>query len=445
MKNKKLLTILGVTTLLVGGMFVNQEAREVSAAAITGGTQLYLTPSSNWKQSNARFAAYFFGNGDAWVSMADSNGDGIFEATSPADKNYTNVIFCRMNPGASANNWNNKWNQTSDLVYDGVNNHYTVKEGTWDKGGGTWSKFTLPGEDVKPHEELTGIVSTFQNNGFYTRETEIFLNDSAVNELLALANGFHNKASELKRTTYFEGDQLWMTGDKINSGYGTTDAGEMNHFKYENGVKKVDYTVSGSKGMEAWYETMLDLEVKESHEWKKEGEVYTSKDASLFEWFKAFTAPCYKGFNDTTSNYITFDHVAIKKVNDKTLELSLYANSGDSEKLTTKDYLFSKATVKLTSKAVFAGTHNEWNLNATPLHTTDVSGYLFAEVSFDTAGSQSFKIVVDDGNWLGYSQLTVSGITVKNDTDDNCVFTAEKGTYLFKFNLSNNKLEVSKI
>jgi hypothetical protein len=45
-----------------------------------------------------------------------------------------------MNPGSSTNNWNNKWNQTADLVAptDG-NNLYTVEDGTWDKGGGTWS------------------------------------------------------------------------------------------------------------------------------------------------------------------------------------------------------------------------------------------------------------------------------------------------------------------
>ena len=100
--------------------------------------KLYLTPNSNWKKDNARFAAYFFGNGDKWVSMTDSDKDGIYEVEIPTG--YPNVIFCRMNPSASANNWNNKWNQTGDLVIptDGTN-HYTVKDGTWDKGGGTWS------------------------------------------------------------------------------------------------------------------------------------------------------------------------------------------------------------------------------------------------------------------------------------------------------------------
>ena len=112
-----------------------------SAATIPAGTKLYLTPNANWKQSNARFAAYFFGNGEAWVSMTKVAGEtDLYELTSPS-KNYTNVIFCRMNPSATANNWNNKWNQTADLTYDGTNNHYTVKEGTWDSGGGTWKYY----------------------------------------------------------------------------------------------------------------------------------------------------------------------------------------------------------------------------------------------------------------------------------------------------------------
>ena len=100
--------------------------------------KLYLTPNTNWENDNARFAAYFFGNGEKWVSMTDPDKDGVYEVEIPTG--YPNVIFCRMNPNASANNWNNKWNQTADLVIPtNGNNHYTVKAGTWDKGGGTWS------------------------------------------------------------------------------------------------------------------------------------------------------------------------------------------------------------------------------------------------------------------------------------------------------------------
>lgn len=104
---------------------------------------LYLKPNSNWKQSNARFAAYFFNNaGNAWVSMVDSDSDGIYEVNIP--EGYTfgdNVIFCRMNPSSTANNWNNKWNQTADLTIptDGKN-LFTIPGTTWDNAtNSNWS------------------------------------------------------------------------------------------------------------------------------------------------------------------------------------------------------------------------------------------------------------------------------------------------------------------
>ena len=121
-------------------------------------TKLYLTPNANWKQSNARFAAYFFGNGETWVSMTKVAGEtDLYEVTIPTAKKYPNVIFCRMNPSATANNWNNRWNQTADLVIptDGKN-HYTVKAGTWDKGGGTWSIWPVP--VVKTYKDITITV-----------------------------------------------------------------------------------------------------------------------------------------------------------------------------------------------------------------------------------------------------------------------------------------------
>ena len=106
-------------------------------------TILYLTPNSNWTQANARFAAYFFGNGEKWSSMTDSDGDGIYEVAVPSG--YPKVIFCRMNPSASANNWDNKWNQSGDLIIptDGKD-HFIVKSGTWDGATTTWSTYTPP-------------------------------------------------------------------------------------------------------------------------------------------------------------------------------------------------------------------------------------------------------------------------------------------------------------
>ena len=149
--NKILFAILVVMTLMVGIFAVT-----ASAAATTAPTTIYLTPNSNWKVDNARFAIYTWDGGEKWFDMADSNGDGVYECVLPAG--IENIIFCRMNPTASANNWDNKWNQTDDLKYDGVHNHYTVKEGTWDKGGGTWSLIQVGGCAHTPSGD--GVVVT---------------------------------------------------------------------------------------------------------------------------------------------------------------------------------------------------------------------------------------------------------------------------------------------
>lgn len=131
----------GTDYTTVAEQTVEGEEPEVEEPEVTENV-LYLVPNANWKVDNARFAAYFFNNsGNAWVSMVDSDSDGIYEVNIPTGYTFgDNVIFCRMNPGTTANNWNNKWNQTADLTIptDGKN-LYTVKEGTWDSGGGAWS------------------------------------------------------------------------------------------------------------------------------------------------------------------------------------------------------------------------------------------------------------------------------------------------------------------
>ena len=100
---------------------------------------IYLKPNSNWTQANARFAVYFWDDNIAasWDNMTDSNGDGIYEIDKSKLGNCTKIIFCRMSPN-SANDWANKWNQTSDLkVPTDGKNLYTITAGSWDAG--SWS------------------------------------------------------------------------------------------------------------------------------------------------------------------------------------------------------------------------------------------------------------------------------------------------------------------
>lgn len=120
-----------------GNLFFDNYVEPVAPSDVV----LYLQPNANWNIDGARFAAYFFGNGDTWVDMTLVEGEtNIYAVTVPAG--FENIIFCRMNPGVAANNWGNKWNQTEDLKVptDGTN-LYTVTENTWDKGGGVWSVY----------------------------------------------------------------------------------------------------------------------------------------------------------------------------------------------------------------------------------------------------------------------------------------------------------------
>ena len=112
---------------------------------------LYLKPNSNWKADNARFAAYTFGNGDKWIDMIELGCTGIYSCDIP--ETYPNVIFCRMDPNIQTNGWdndgNNMWNQTSDLtISTNENKLYTVAEGAWDKGDGSWSTYAATCEII---------------------------------------------------------------------------------------------------------------------------------------------------------------------------------------------------------------------------------------------------------------------------------------------------------
>ena len=116
---------------------------------MTDPVTIYLHPSTGWMSDGARFAAYFFGNGEVWVDMTDADGDGNYECKLPAG-GYTNVIFTRMNPEFTDNNWNNDtekrvWNQTPDLdVPTGNSVCFVVNPDKWnpeDSDFGYWTSY----------------------------------------------------------------------------------------------------------------------------------------------------------------------------------------------------------------------------------------------------------------------------------------------------------------
>lgn len=91
---------------------------------------LYLKPGQ-WASDAPRFEAYFFGNGEVWVTMTASETAGVYECELPTG--YTNVIFVRMDPAKAEHNWDSKWNQTSDLTLptDGKNCYEITDAAAW--------------------------------------------------------------------------------------------------------------------------------------------------------------------------------------------------------------------------------------------------------------------------------------------------------------------------
>ncbi len=99
---------------------------------------IYLKPNDNWLKDNARFAVYVWdSSGNKWYDMT-SDGNGYYKVTIP--KKYSNIIFARMNPSTTDNNFNSGicWNRTGDqtIPKDG-NNCFVINDGSWNQGSWT--------------------------------------------------------------------------------------------------------------------------------------------------------------------------------------------------------------------------------------------------------------------------------------------------------------------
>ncbi len=115
---------------------------------------IYLKVNAEWPLYNARFAAYFIGEGDihTWVDMTAEK-TGVYKCNVPAG--YDKVIFVRFNPDGSTSDWNNKWGQTEDLAVPADEKVcYVLNPGFWDKdggqSGGSWHEYTPSTDPDQP-------------------------------------------------------------------------------------------------------------------------------------------------------------------------------------------------------------------------------------------------------------------------------------------------------
>ena len=214
--------------------------------ASTNITQLYLQPNSNWKNDGARFAAYFFKQGDdsfgnKWMSMSDSDSDGIYNCSIPTDKAYPNVIFCRMNGGNSTNNWNNKWNQTGDLtipidgknLFDKPNDTWNGATTTWstiydDSKWSTWNGLTYEVELAGEMNNWNAQALTMDANN--TGSLTVSLNANQTYEFKIVVNGaWHGNTGTM---TYDNCTDWKMSTNTVNCKITTLIAGDYT-FTYD--------------------------------------------------------------------------------------------------------------------------------------------------------------------------------------------------------------------
>ncbi|MEE1219499.1 MAG: dockerin type I domain-containing protein [Ruminococcus sp.] len=198
----------GVALLLTLTMVVSMSLISVSVQAVENNT-VYFKPASNWYKDGARFAIYFFndkGSAPGWASMTLVE-DGVYSAQLPSDT-YTDIIFCRMNPANTANNWTNKWNQTADLVIptDGKN-CYTLSEGSWDHGTGSWSVYNYIPVVIQPSTYRVLVGDTNSSEVIDVRDvTEIQRNvafKTALTDEAVVANDVNgDKAVNVNDATF---------------------------------------------------------------------------------------------------------------------------------------------------------------------------------------------------------------------------------------------------
>ena len=146
---------------------------------IPAGTKLYLKPNANWLSNNARFAVYFFKNTDnTWVDMTlvDAS-QNIYEVIVPAGT-WNTLIFCRMNPDYTENQWNSGvegapqyvWSQTANLNYDEINNLYAINENADEWSAGEWEIYT----PVEPSEGITVKVQIPEGLSYWNDENGVY-------------------------------------------------------------------------------------------------------------------------------------------------------------------------------------------------------------------------------------------------------------------------------
>ena len=270
---------------LISALMLCTGFNAMAADIFTGDQVLYLKVSNDWKNDNARFAACLCYNGGAnWCDMEWVEGN-VYQMTVPTDNSYTHVLFCRMNPGTSDNNWSNKWNQTGNLYANdwGSNNAYEITG--WDYSG---QYFTYTPVAPSAPESLY-----FRGDDTGSDWPAVAMNKEG--DVFTLTTTLTNgKGFKFTTTTDWSGTEYTVSGDVYNNeSYTLVSGGANSIWKGNTGTVdiKVDFadvahpvlTITEKTVITSLYFAGNIFDAEKSDHWSNPYEM-TAEGEGIFTW-----------------------------------------------------------------------------------------------------------------------------------------------------------------
>lgn len=159
-KNNPLTTVIKANTTVYAKFEVEQKR------------VLYLQINNDWKTSNARYAAYVWKDGKdpMWFDLSQEDGDVYRVELTAEAKSWSNVIFVKMKPNTTDNEWKYSDAQTADLTIPVQSDNTDCFKITGNQGDGkaigTWVKYPFDTFTVTLDAVSYKSAGATETNGF---------------------------------------------------------------------------------------------------------------------------------------------------------------------------------------------------------------------------------------------------------------------------------------
>ena len=407
--------------------------------------KLHLNRGS-WNQNQeGRYAAYFFKEndnafGNAWVDLISGNATDVYYCDIPSDKEYPNVIFCRMDPN-QGNGWDNNkvWHQTDNLsLEDG--NYFTITSFGGDNGSkaegnwtyiytGEWTKLDLPKITIKNNNPTYGDITVTTVGGTtITNGTEVDWDTQVIVSVQPKA-GYAVESSSID----------------IGGNAGTIQSGKT-YTICNNTTISVSFEEKGE-----WYIAGIDdnWEVREEYKFIDD-RILIELDGKETKEFKVV-----KQTGDNTEWYGNFTFKGLYPSGVLDTNSGDYNSNCKVETVHDGDYLFiwnadeKRLTIEYPDVIFLHGSFNGWKDKAShALHNQDAKVYLTSNTTYE------FKVAEKGVYWTSNAYETLITNSGTKNIDDNTAYDTDPrhncqikatitGLYTFHFDKETRVLTVT--